>query len=313
MGPVLLFAAFAAGFAGLFLSAEWLVTGAIRLARRFSVSPLTIGLTVVAVGTSAPEMAVSVLASLSGNPGIALGNVVGSNIANIGLILGLSALLKTIRPHERIVRIELPLLLLITVSITVAAWLDALSPGPGAVLVLAFAGYSYAIYRYGKAEEVVVEEDGPAGPVPPLPASSALTLAGLAGLLLSSKALIWGASGIADLLGVPQLIIGLTVTALGTSLPELATSLAAAKKGEADIVLGNVIGSNIANSTAVLGMSSLFAHISVSQAAFQRDFLSMLGMTLLLFLAAARGRPIGRTKAGLFLLGYIIYICGLMG
>ncbi len=301
--------AFLAGFGGLFASAELLVNGAIQLARRFAVSPLIIGLTVVAFGTSAPEMAVSVLASISGNPGIALGNVVGSNIANIGLILGISALIHSIRPHERILKMEIPLLIFISFFLVGAARFDAFGPWTGILLLTVFVAYSLAIYKYSQQEEVILEQqDESSTPRPRLAKAALYTAAGLAGLILASKALIWGASGMAALLEISQMTIGLTITALGTSLPELATSIAAARRKQADIVLGNVIGSNLANSTLVLGLSSLFAHISVTPLILHRDFLSMLAFTLLLFILTRGGKRLSHSAGILFLVLYFGYI-----
>ncbi len=298
------------GLGGLYLSAELLIDGSIGLARRLALSPLVIGLTVVAVGTSAPEMAVSLMASLSGNGGIALGNVVGSNVANIALILGVAALLHPLRPHGRVRRVDLPLLGAVTLAITAAAWRGEVGRATGFILLLVFVGYSWTLCRYGKREEaaagseVEVESDSSATPLyrPVL-----ATMAGLAGLVASSKAMVWGGADMAARLGISQVVIGLTITALGTSLPELATSVAAARRRESDLVLGNVIGSNIANSTAVLGAASAVAPIVVPQEVFRRDFIAMVVVTGLL-MAMGQRPTISRGFGVACLVFYGIYI-----
>ena len=310
MGLLLPCLVFCLGLVGLYYSAEFLVDGAVGLARRLSMSPLVIGLTVVAVGTSAPEMAVSVMASLGGKQGIALGNVVGSNIANIGLVLGTALAIHPIRAHRRVRAVEIPLLTVVTLSLTGLAWWGGVPRAAGTLLVLAFLLYCLALYRYTSQEQL--PDSGAGEGRPPLLGPLAATLGGLAGLVASSKAMVWGGASLASALGVSQLVIGLTITAVGTSLPELATSVAAARRGHGDLVMGNVVGSNVANSTLVLGLAALCRPISIARETLLRDFLSMTGLTLLLMAGALYPGRLGR-RAGLALLalyaGYIALLC----
>ena len=305
-----------AGLAALVWSAERFIEGAAATARHFGMSPLLIGMVIVGFGTSAPEMVVSVLAAVDGSPGIALGNAYGSNITNIALILGVTALISPIAVQPQIVRRELPILLLVTV---LAAWQLAdgeLSLADGAVLLLVLAAVlTWTVFNSlrGKDNIVVDVADELANPAsqPSLGYSLFWLVLGLLVLVASSRLLVWGAVTIAQSLGVSDLLIGLTVVAIGTSLPELASSVMAARKGEHDIALGNVIGSNLFNTLAVVGLAAVIHPMSVAAEVLSRDVLVMGLLTVLLFAFAwsrkGHGGRINRFEGGVLLAGYIGY------
>ena len=305
-----------AGLAALVWSAERFIEGAAATARHFGMSPLLIGMVIVGFGTSAPEMVVSVLAAVDGSPGIALGNAYGSNITNIALILGVTALISPIAVQPQIVRRELPILLLVTV---LAAWqlVDGeLSLADGAVLLLVLVTVlTWTVLKglRGKDNIVVDVADELANPAsqPSLGYSLFWLVLGLLVLVASSRLLVWGAVTIAQSLGVSDLLIGLTVVAIGTSLPELASSVMAARKGEHDIALGNVIGSNLFNTLAVVGLAAVIHPMSVAAEVLSRDVLVMGLLTVLLFAFAwsrkGHGGRINRFEGGVLLAGYIGY------
>lgn len=306
--------ALVAGFVFLVWGADRFVLGAAGTARNLGVSPLIIGLTIVGFGTSAPEMLVSVIAAWQGNPGLAVGNAIGSNITNIALILGLTALVAPLATNSKLLRRELPLLL-VTMLAGLALLIDGeLSRLDGVILMLGLAGLVYWMVRTALTERngdpLVSElsEDIPAEMSTP----RALTwlAIGLAVLLVSSRILVWGAVGIAEALGVSDLIIGLTIVALGTSLPELAASMASALRGEPDIAIGNVIGSNLFNLLAVLGIPGLIHPLGIGDDVLFRDYPVMLGLTLAMFIMAygirGPGR-ISRLEGGLLLACYFGY------
>jgi cation:H+ antiporter len=307
-------AALVVGLVLLVWSADRFVEGSAAVARHLGMPPLLIGMVVVGFGTSAPELTVSVLATIGGNSGIALGNAYGSNIANIALILGLTALISPITVHSRVVRRELPILIVVT---AMAAWQlrDGLLSGIDAWLLLAvFAGLMIWTIYEGVTErgdvleaEMVQELDAHRMPV----GRAAFWLAaGLVVLVASSRLLVWGAVTIAQSLGVSDLIIGLTVVAVGTSLPELASSLMAARKGEHDIALGNILGSNLFNTLAVVGVAGAIHPLEVAPDVLSRDIPVMAFLTIALFAMSygfrAPGR-IDRLKGGLLMAGYLAY------
>lgn len=277
---------------GLFLlvwSAERFVLGASVLAEKLGVPLLVIGMLLMGFGTSAPEMLVAVQASLDASPGLAVGNALGSNIANIALILGLTALMTPIKVATGLVRKEIPLLLGVSLAVSLLFLGLQLVWWQGLVLLLglaAFMGYSYWLSRQGQDDVLLQEVEGT---LQPMSTSKAVLwlLLGLAGLILGSRLLVWGAVDLALSWGVSELLIGLTLVAIGTSLPELAASLAAARKGQADLVLGNILGSNVFNLLAVLPIPALLASgTQLSSELLWRDLPVMLGLTLLLLLVA---------------------------
>jgi len=305
-------------FAGLGLlvwSADRFVDGAAASAGHFGMPPLLIGLVVVGFGTSTPEMVVSVLAAVQGNPGLALGNAYGSNITNIALILGLTALISPIAVHSAVLRRELPILAAVTV---LATWqlLDG-EVGRGDALTLL--GVFALVMGWTIWQGLRKDPDELGGEMEaelqsrPMPLKRALfwVVVGLVVLIASSRLLVWGAVEIAAGLGVSDMIIGLTVVAVGTSLPELASSLLAVRKGEHDLALGNVIGSNLFNTLAVVGIAGAIHPMSVGPEVLTRDMLVMGVLTLSLFaigygFRGRRGR-INRVEGALLLATFVGY------
>jgi len=303
------------GFALLVWSADRFVEGAAATAQHAGMPSLLIGMVVVGFGTSAPEMVVSAMAALDGKPDIALGNALGSNIANTGLILGITALIAPIAVHSKIVRRELPLLLTIGVLAGVLLWDNALTRIESLLLLaFFFCLIGWSIFAaLGSRDDVLATEMEQELAARSMPLGRALfwLAAGLILLIVSSRILVWGAVDIAQALGVSDLIIGLTIIALGTSLPELAASVIAARKGEHDIAIGNVVGSNMFNLLAVIGIAGVIAPMqSVAAEVLSRDWPTMMAMTVALFVMAYGFRGAGRINRveGLLLLtSYLAY------
>ncbi|TKB05931.1 calcium/sodium antiporter [Desulforhopalus sp. IMCC35007] len=282
----------------LVLSADRFVEGTSSVARHFGMPPLLIGMVIIGFGTSLPEMMVSGLAALQGNPGIALGNAYGSNISNIALILGVTALISPISVDSQVLRKELPLLTAITV---LAAWQlrDAeISRTDALVLLGVFSGLMYWTIRQGmgkKKDALAIEiEEKLAAHTMPIHRAFGWLVAGLIFLIAASRILVWGAVEIAHDFGVSDLIIGLTVVATGTSLPELASSLIAIRKGEHDIALGNILGSNLFNTLAVVGIAGTIHPLTAGPEVLSRDFLVMATLTVSLFIIGYGFRGPGR-------------------
>ena len=313
-----------AGLVLLVWSADRFIDGASATARHFGMSPLLVGMVIVGCGTSAPEMVVSVLAALDNSPGIALGNAYGSNITNIALILGVTALISPIAVQKQIVRSEMPMLLGVTALAAWQLWDGMLSLTDGIVLLVMLAAYmAWTIWQNLKGTEQLAteyaEEVDKTTPPAPLYKSIFWLVLGLVLLVLSSRLLVWGAVTIAQGLGVSDLIIGLTVVAVGTSLPELASSIAAARKGEHEIALGNVIGSNMFNTLAVVGLAAVIHPMQISPEVLRRDVAIMAALTVLLLIFCIGKRTkhgqhvkwidgrIGRIKGGVLLAGYLAY------
>ena len=287
------------GLALLVWSADLFVTGAASTAKRFGMPPLLIGMLVVGFGTSAPEMVVSALSSWQSNSGIALGNAYGSNITNIALILGITALISPIMVQSQVLKRELPMLIAVTL---LAAWQlsdGLLSRFDAVMLLVVFAVYILWTIRIGKkltddafGQEVAVGLEMTQSLSPRK--GFLLLFSGLLLLIISSRILVWGAVEIAQGFGVSDLIIGLTIVALGTSLPELASSVIAARKGEHDIALGNIIGSNLFNTLAVVGIAGMVRPATVIRELLTRDVFVMALLTLLLVLMGLGLRGKGR-------------------
>jgi cation:H+ antiporter len=304
------------GFALLVWSADRFVEGSSATAKHFGMSPLLIGMLIVGFGTSAPEMVVSAIAASEGNPALALGNAYGSNIVNIALILGITAIVTPIAVHSKIVKKELPLLLGLILFAGLLLLDRTLSLIDGLILLGGFFTLvGWSIYTALKSKGDILEEEIENElEEHPMPLNRAIfwLIAGLVLLIGSSKILVWGAVDIAHSLGVSDLIIGLTIVALGTSLPELAASVIAAKKGEHDIAIGNVVGSNMFNLLAVVGIATVIAPISAIPAeVLERDWLVMFVLTLALLVMAyglnGKNPQIGRSKGFLLVLVYIAY------
>ena len=303
------------GFVLLVWSADRFVEGAAATARHAGMPSLLIGMVIVGFGTSAPEMVVSAMAALDGKPDIALGNGLGSNIVNTGLILGITALIAPITVHSKIVRRELPLLLMIGVLAAVLLWDNALTRFESLLLLTGFFGLiGWSIFAaLGSRDDVLATEMEQELTARAMPLGRALfwLAAGLLLLIVSSRILVWGAVDIAQTLGVSDLVIGLTIIALGTSLPELAASVIAARKGEHDIAIGNVVGSNMFNLLAVIGIAGAIAPMqSIAAEVLSRDWPTMMAMTIALFMMAygfrGEGR-INRVEGLLLLASYVAY------
>ncbi|MGB5855655.1 MAG: calcium/sodium antiporter [Oceanisphaera sp.] len=308
-------AAIVLGLAVLVWSADRFVDGASATARYAGMPPLLIGMVIVGFGTSAPEIVVSVISAMEGNPGLALGNGYGSNIANIGLILGVTALISPIAVHSQVLRKELPILLFITLLSLALLWNGMITRTDATILLVVFVllmGWSIKQGMKGGADSMGSEEaqeldDNPMS----LKKAIIWLIVGLLLLVVSSRILVWGAVDIAQAFGVSDLVIGLTVVAIGTSLPELASSIAAIRKNQHDLAIGNVIGSNLFNTLAVVGLAGVISPMEVASEVFSRDFVVMIGLTLSLFVLGYgfKGRParINRIDGGLLLIIYISY------
>jgi len=303
------------GFCLLVWGAERFVFGASATARSFGVSPLIVGLTIVGFGTSAPEMLVSGVAAWEGNPGLAIGNALGSNITNIALVLGVAALVKPMTVHSQMLRRELPILLLI-MMLALALILDReLGRGDGLLLLLGMMVMMYWLVMLGlrsRADPLSVEFDAEMPGQIPVWRALLWLFVGMVVLFVGSRILVSGAVDIAVRLGVSDLVIGLTIIAIGTSLPELAASVMSAVREEYDIAIGNVIGSNMFNLLGVMGLPGLLAPGPVAPEVLVRDYPVMVGLTLALFVMAygfrgGHGR-INRIEAAVLVLVYGAYL-----
>lgn len=296
MTPAFLAVAF--GLALLVWSADRFVDGSAATARHFDVPPLLIGMVIIGFGTSAPEMMVSALAASQGNPGIALGNAYGSNIANIALILGITALISPIAVHSRVLRQELPILTGVTALAAWQVWDGAITRIDALVLLGVFAALMAWTITQGvrNTGDALGGEMAQELEVRSMPLGRAVfwLAAGLVLLIASSRILVWGAVEIARGLGVSDLIVGLTVVAVGTSLPELASSIAAIRKREHDIALGNVLGSNLFNTLAVVGIAGTIHPMTVGAEVLGRDIPVMTALTVSLFVVGYGFRGPGR-------------------
>ncbi|MBY5941440.1 calcium/sodium antiporter [Halomonas litopenaei] len=307
------------GLVVLVWSAERFVEGAAATAARLGLSPLLVGMLVIGFGTSAPELTVSALSAAQGNPGLALGNAYGSNIANIGLILGLVALISPLAVHSSVIRRELPVLGAATLVSALMMWGGLISRLEGALLLLALLVFMVASVIQSRREEAAARADALAtDTVQELDAHPMslgkgifLTVLGLALLVVSSRLLVWGAVDIAQGLGVSDVIIGLTVVAIGTSLPELASSISALRRKEHDLVLGNVVGSNLFNTLGVVGLAAVIAPIEAGREVLMRDWSLMTAMTLMMavFALGWKGRAgrINRFEGGVLVAVYLAY------
>ena len=299
-------------------SADRFVEGSANAARYLGMPSLLIGMVVIGFGTSAPEMVVSALASLEGNAGIALGNAYGSNITNIALILGLTALISPITVHSLVLRKELPILTGVTALAAWQIWDGNLTRNDALGLLVVFAGLvGWSLWQGMQNKDdalgVEVEKEIESHPMP-IRRAVFWMVVGLILLIISSRFLVWGAVEIAKILGISDLIIGLTIVAVGTSLPELASSIIAARKGEHDLALGNILGSNLFNTLAVVGLAGMLKPMTVGPEVFSRDMLVMSVVTVSLFVIGYGFRGVGRINRieGAILLisfaGYTIYL-----
>ena len=303
------------GLAVLVWSADKFVDGAVGIAEYCGMSTLLIGMVIVGFGTSAPELTVSALSAGQGNPELALGNAYGSNIANIALILGATALISPILMQRSVIRGDLPILIAVSILSIVLVWDGSVVRWNGVLLLVVFAlVMGYSIWRelrkaHAEAIESVEEESAEKAS---LGKSIMWLVLGLVLLVASSRALVWGAVEIARTLGVSDLLIGLTIVAIGTSLPELASSIAAARKGENDLALGNIIGSNLFNTLAVVGLAATISPMDeIEKAVTYRDIPLMTALTVALIVLGFRRKGDGRLNriAGAILLAiYVGYL-----
>jgi len=309
----------AAILVGLFLliwSADRFIEGASSVARILGISPLIVGMLIIGFGTSAPEMIVSATAALKGNPGLGIGNALGSNITNITLVLGITSILFVLPVHSRLLKQEIPLVL----SVAVLSWFlmaDGFFSRVDSIILitvmfLVLAWMMYSANKDRKTHDPLVDETVVELPDQiPMPKAIFWTVVGLSLLLVSSNMLVYGASNIAKLMGVSDLVIGLTIVAIGTSLPELAATISSARKGETDLAVGNIVGSNLFNTLAVLPIPALIQPLKVPEGVLDRDIWVMLAATIVL-LAVCYGIKRFRYKItrieGIFLLaGFIAY------
>ncbi|MFW2422717.1 MAG: calcium/sodium antiporter [Porticoccaceae bacterium] len=316
LATTLPFLALLIGVCGLIFGADRFVNGSAGTAKNFGISPLVIGLTVVSIGTSAPEIIVSISAALRDASALAVGNAIGSNLANIGLVLGVTLLIAPLPVQRHLIVEEGPALLLVTLLAGVILFNNTLGRAESIALMLLAIPLLFATIKYKKhhPDSELIEE----GENSPTLSTSAAVIAlsfGLAVLLASAELTVWGATEIASRLGVSELIVGLTVVAIGTSLPELAASVASALKGHTDIALGNVLGSNLFNLMLVMTAAGIIQPSTLDSAVFTRDFASMAAITLLLVIAIAwalrRGGALTKPLGVLFLLCYAGYYASL--
>lgn len=298
------------GLALLVRGADWLVDGGSQLALRLGMNPIVVGLTIVAFGTSAPEMAAAVAFALDGETGTVAGTVVGSNIANICLILGITALVKPIPCRKQFLRVEVPVLVAIT---AVALWgmLDGVVTMVDAIVGLVLIAL-YVLRGLSDTEELEAEVRAETGGEPPkLTGAVVRVVLGIGVLVGGSQALVYGASELARGIGVPEYVIGLTMVAFGTSLPELATSVRAAMRGHSDLALGNVLGSNVFNLLAVQGLAGVITPIYVPAGVISRDVWIMMAATVALIPVTLSGKRVGRIEGALLLAAYLVYTTAL--
>ncbi|MBN2950757.1 MAG: calcium/sodium antiporter [Holdemanella sp.] len=290
------------GFILLLKGADWFVDGASSIASRFGIPQLIIGLTIVAMGTSLPEAFVSITAALKSNAAITIGNVVGSNILNVGIILGITALIRPLHIQNSTIKYEMPFMILVTLVLILLGINTTISRLDGIIMWLFFLGYLYYIFKMSKnqMEETEIKQTNPL--FIPL---------GLICLMMGSNFAVDAATNIAISLGVSQRFIGLTIVALGTSLPELVTSVTAAKKGNADIAIGNIIGSNIFNILFVVGSSALITQVPFEPNFIIDSFVAIL-IGLVLYICTKKTRVLDKKAGILLLITYSIYFIYLL-
>ncbi|MFH1006952.1 MAG: calcium/sodium antiporter [Candidatus Latescibacterota bacterium] len=300
--------------------ADWLVAGAVDIGNCLKIQPIYIGLTVVAFGTSLPELFVSVFAILTDRPGISIGNIIGSNIANIGLIIGITALASPMAVKRRTIAYEFPMMIILSFLVVILGNKNYLfgenrfyfGKVDGSVFILIFCIFLFYLYKSVKSGkdlfEMEQEIEWVRGSTKSLWKNSALIVLGCAMLFVGGRTIVESGIEIARLFGISEVVIGLTIVSVGTSLPELATTLAAARKDHADLAIGNIIGSNIFNIAWVLGLVSLIKDIHVSAKVIYFDSVVMVLFTLVFFLFAAKSKRITRGHGAVFLAGYLLYI-----
>lgn len=304
----------AIGLVGLVWGGNWLVTGASRLAESFGIPRLIVGLTIVAFGTSAPELLVNISSVFNGSTDIALGNIVGSNIVNIAFILGFAGLITPIMVQAILIRREIPIMIATAILSLILSLDGELGMVDGLILVACFAAFTWLMVTSAlKDKSATTAPDVTEFPQEEVKAINRLleagrVVAGLIILVIGANFTVTGAINIATALGVSQLVIGLTLVAVGTSLPELMASTIAAIRKESDIAIGNVVGSNIFNILFILGATATLKPVPVPQSALQFDFWVMIGLSILVLPLAWTNRKLSRWESALFMVGYVVYV-----
>jgi cation:H+ antiporter len=303
-------AIFLAGLAVLYVGAEAMLKGSVRLARSFGVSPLVIGLTLVAFGTSAPELSLDLTAAFRGKTDLAFGDLVGSNIANLGLVLGVAALIRPLNVHMRLLRFEVPVAIAAAFGLWVLSIDGSLRRTEALCMLAVFAGFLWYTYRAARREPPDVQEefrqlaqDGSRRWV-----SGGLVVMGLAGLVAGAQLMVYAAVSIAQQFGVSELVVGLTIVAVGTSLPELATSVVGALRGEADIVVGNVVGSNIFNILMIMPAVALVQPLEVPPISISVDVPMMILFSAALVPIMLRHWRVTRGEGAVLVVGYVGFL-----
>lgn len=301
------------GFGLLVWGAERFVHGAAAIAKNFGISPLIIGLTIVGIGTSAPEILISVIAAYQGNPALAVGNALGSNIANIALVLGITAIVMPMTVKSETLRGEYPIMFGIMLLSLLLVWDQHLGQIDGLILISGLFVMLFWMIRQAKKSKADPMEAEFEQEIPKISTQKAILwfVVGLVLLIISSRGLVWGSVNIAKAAGISDLVIGLTIVAIGTSLPELAASITSVLKKEHDIAIGNIIGSNMFNLLVVFGIPGLMSPHILDPAILQRDFPFMIGLSVVLFLMAYGFKGVGRinrAEGGLLLSGYTAYM-----
>lgn len=304
------------GLAMLYAGSELLIRGSVSIAKRMHISQLVIGLTIVAFGTSTPELVVSINAAIEGQSDVSLGNIVGSNIANIGLILGLSAVILPLIIRVNTIRREIPIMIAVSIIMIPMSLDGVISQIEGGLLVIALIAFIYFSYTQSKKEkeeiQIPIEGDSSDKKSPfALTKNLGFVIAGIALLYFGSSLTVDNAVSIANSVGISERIIGLTIIAIGTSLPELITSVGAARKGHSDLSIGNVIGSNIFNILGILGISSLIAGININPAIWT-DYAVMIGFSLVLIPVIKSGFIITRKEGYALVAAYSLYMVFLL-
>jgi len=302
------------GISLLVWSADKLTDGAAAIARNFGVPPFVVGLTIVAIGSSAPEMVISTVASIGGSSGLAIGNALGSNIVNIAVVLPIAAFICPLLIRSEILRVEMPLMLIFTGIASYFLWDGYLAQTEGMILIILVMVHiiwlTLSGFRHKKSERLLVDIVEELPEQMPTARATFWVIVGLIVLILSSDLLIGGATGIARQMGISETVIGLTIVAIGTSLPELAASIAAALKKEHEMVLGNIIGSNIFNILAVLGIAGTIMPVHIESSILARDLPTMVAFTVGMYLLShgyGKEARIGRPEAAILLVGYVVY------
>lgn len=299
------------GLVILIAGAEGLIRGAVRIARQFGASPYMIGLTLVGFGTSAPELVVNISAAWRGAPGLAMGNVIGANVANIGLILGVAALLKPLHAHMRLLKVEVPLVIAGSILVLILSqdyWLGRLD---GLILLAGFVSVAIYIFRSAKQESSEVKAEVGhlvAEKASPPWAAVLLFVFGVAGLLAGAHLMVESAVAIAHRFGVADSLIGVTIIAVGTTSPELASTIAAARRGEADIAVGNVVGSNLFNIFLILGVTSAICPLEIEPSLVRYELPIMVGFSVALLAVLVNGMKVHRWEGLLLILGYLGFL-----